>query len=106
MGGKVEGEQAQTQNQSNVILEDAKNVGSKALSGLKSGVQNIMASSSNPNVCMFHIGFKLAAIICYIFLGMLSSDKVIMYIIVITLCAFDFWTVKNVTGRLLVGLRW
>jgi hypothetical protein len=22
------------------------------------------------------------------------------------LSAFDFWTVKNVTGRLLVGLRW
>merc|ERR1712216_482701 len=22
------------------------------------------------------------------------------------LLAFDFWTVKNVTGRLLVGLRW
>lgn len=25
---------------------------------------------------------------------------------VILLLAFDFWTVKNVTGRLLVGLRW
>jgi hypothetical protein len=24
----------------------------------------------------------------------------------IMLLAFDFWTVKNVTGRLLVGLRW
>lgn len=26
--------------------------------------------------------------------------------VVIVLSAFDFWTVKNVTGRLLVGLRW
>jgi len=26
--------------------------------------------------------------------------------LVIVLSAFDFWTVKNVTGRLLVGLRW
>ena len=26
--------------------------------------------------------------------------------VVILLLAFDFWTVKNVTGRLLVGLRW
>ena len=24
----------------------------------------------------------------------------------IILLAFDFWTVKNITGRLLVGLRW
>lgn len=28
------------------------------------------------------------------------------YIAVILSCAFDFWTVKNVTGRLLVGLKW
>ena len=25
---------------------------------------------------------------------------------VVLLLAADFWTVKNVTGRLLVGLRW
>ncbi len=24
----------------------------------------------------------------------------------VLLLAFDFWTVKNVSGRLLVGLRW
>ena len=29
-----------------------------------------------------------------------------LFIAVILLLAFDFWTVKNVTGRLLVGLRW
>merc|ERR1711990_716079 len=29
-----------------------------------------------------------------------------MYIMVISLNAVDFWTVKNVTGRILVGLRW
>ena len=28
------------------------------------------------------------------------------FIIVVLLSAVDFWTVKNVTGRLLVGLRW
>ena len=27
-------------------------------------------------------------------------------IIVILLDAFDFWTVKNITGRLLLGFRW
>ncbi len=29
-----------------------------------------------------------------------------MFVICIVLLAFDFWTVKNVSGRLLVGLRW
>ena len=42
----------------------------------------------------------------YIFFGLFSDDKTICYIFVISLCAFDFWTVKNVTGRILVGLRW
>lgn len=28
------------------------------------------------------------------------------YILVITMCAFDFWVVKNVSGRILVGLRY
>ena len=29
-----------------------------------------------------------------------------MFIVCVLLLAFDFWTVKNVTGRLMVGLRW
>lgn len=51
--------------------------------------------------CTFYIfiGFS------YLFVGMFSPD-VITFIIVMILSALDFWTVKNVTGRLLVGLRW
>ncbi|KAF7722286.1 Golgi apparatus membrane protein TVP23 A [Apophysomyces ossiformis] len=30
----------------------------------------------------------------------------LIFVITILLLAFDFWTVKNVSGRLLVGLRW
>lgn len=29
-----------------------------------------------------------------------------MFIIVLVLAAMDFWVVKNISGRLLVGLRW
>jgi hypothetical protein len=28
------------------------------------------------------------------------------FVVCVLLFAFDFWTVKNVTGRILVGLRW
>ena len=28
------------------------------------------------------------------------------FVFIVLLLAFDFWTVKNVSGRLLVGLRW
>jgi hypothetical protein len=31
---------------------------------------------------------------------------IIVFVIVVMLVAADFWTVKNVTGRLLVGMRW
>jgi hypothetical protein len=34
------------------------------------------------------------------------SQFVIMTVIIILLLAADFWVVKNVTGRFLVGLRW
>jgi len=37
---------------------------------------------------------------------MIIGDGVFTAIIVILCAAFDFWTVKNVSGRLLVGLRW
>lgn len=40
------------------------------------------------------------------FFGIFDNDKTLCYILVITMCAFDFWTVKNVTGRILVGLRY
>ena len=36
--------------------------------------------------------------------GFLST--VLLFILVTILSALDFWVVKNVTGRLLVGLRW
>lgn len=34
------------------------------------------------------------------------APDVITFITVMILSALDFWTVKNITGRLLVGLRW
>jgi len=34
------------------------------------------------------------------------APDVITFIIVMIMSSLDFWTVKNVTGRLLVGLRW
>ena len=34
------------------------------------------------------------------------SDFLSIFVLLILLISFDFWTVKNVTGRLLVGLRW
>ncbi|KAK9451004.1 uncharacterized protein V1518DRAFT_412304 [Limtongia smithiae] len=62
--------------------------------------------SSHPVALGFFLGFRLAALLTYIF-GLIFTDNfVLIFIIVILLLAADFWNVKNVTGRLLVGLRW
>jgi hypothetical protein len=42
----------------------------------------------------------------YLFGGFFSFGYVFTFVICILFLAFDFWTVKNITGRLLVGLRW
>ena len=41
----------------------------------------------------------------YLFGGLVLS-QVQLFILVTMLGAVDFWVVKNVSGRLLVGLRW
>jgi hypothetical protein len=40
-----------------------------------------------------------------LFVGLLTPN-VITFILVLVINAIDFWVVKNVTGRLLIGLRW
>jgi len=55
----------------------------------------------------FHILFKALALVLYILSGMLlNGSYVLTFVFVTILSAVDFWTVKNVSGRLLVGLRW
>eukprot|EP00616_Rhizochromulina_sp_CCMP1243_P007442 CAMPEP_0118961460 /NCGR_PEP_ID=MMETSP1173-20130426/138_1 /TAXON_ID=1034831 /ORGANISM="Rhizochromulina marina cf, Strain CCMP1243" /LENGTH=249 /DNA_ID=CAMNT_0006909631 /DNA_START=15 /DNA_END=764 /DNA_ORIENTATION=+ len=62
--------------------------------------------SRNPTAALFHVLFKALALLVYIFSGMFTSNFIFVCVICILLLAFDFWTVKNVTGRLLVSLRW
>merc|ERR1711871_548688 len=54
----------------------------------------------------FHVAFKLAALLVYLLGTWFSSSNVVVFVLCIILIAMDFWTVKNVTGRLMVGLRW
>ncbi|XP_051573449.1 Golgi apparatus membrane protein TVP23 homolog B [Myxocyprinus asiaticus] len=42
----------------------------------------------------------------YLFCELLSRSFIANMVTIILLLSCDFWTVKNVTGRLLVGLRW
>ena len=57
-------------------------------------------------MCIMHFAFKVAAITCYMLMNFLVKNLILTYIVVLILVIMDFWTVKNVTGRKLVGLRW
>jgi hypothetical protein len=68
----------------------------------------LFESSAHPVICIFHVLFKALAIMTYLFGGLAehSLNFITVSVCCILLLAIDFWVVKNVTGRLLVGLRW
>ena len=55
---------------------------------------------------MSEICSQAAALFIYLFGGWFTDSFILHFVTCIILLAFDFWTVKNITGRLLVGLRW
>eukprot|EP01023_Acetabularia_acetabulum_P042142 TRINITY_DN4142_c0_g1_i1.p2 TRINITY_DN4142_c0_g1~~TRINITY_DN4142_c0_g1_i1.p2 ORF type:complete len:193 (-),score=14.45 TRINITY_DN4142_c0_g1_i1:197-775(-) len=57
-------------------------------------------------VIFFHFFFKGAAILWFILSMFFTVGFVTNFVIVLVMLACDFWVVKNVTGRLLVGFRW
>lgn len=74
------------------------------------GIQ-MLKGSTHPIACIFHCVFKILSLVLYVFNGLIFSNDKDGNFITITVCcmillAMDFWVVKNITGRLLVGLRW
>ena len=68
--------------------------------------EGLFSTANNPVACMFHVGFKGAAIFSFIFLNAFLGQEILTFIVVVLFAALDFWTVKNITGRILVNLRW
>ncbi|GJN05345.1 hypothetical protein PR202_ga22966 [Eleusine coracana subsp. coracana] len=68
--------------------------------------QTVSENYSNPKTCFFHVLFKAAALAFYILSALFVNNFVIIFVITVLLAALDFWVVKNVSGRILVGLRW
>ncbi|VDD90387.1 unnamed protein product [Enterobius vermicularis] len=60
----------------------------------------------HPAIVLSHIAFRAAAILFYVLAYMFTDSFIIQFLIILSLLSVDFWTVKNITGRLLVGLRW
>lgn len=60
----------------------------------------------HPVACLFHVTFKLVAVLAYLFLGLFANKNITVFITVLLCQCLDFWLTKNVTGRYLIGLRW
>ncbi|CAD5110960.1 DgyrCDS314 [Dimorphilus gyrociliatus] len=60
----------------------------------------------HPLALVFHLTFRVLALLTYLFCGLFSNSFIVSFVSIVVLLSMDFWTVKNITGRLLVGLRW
>lgn len=67
---------------------------------------NFLQHAAHPFIVFFTLLFKSISIISFLILGIFKVSDALIFIIVVICCAFDFWYVKNVSGRFLVGLRW
>ncbi|XP_016015159.2 Golgi apparatus membrane protein TVP23 homolog A isoform X2 [Rousettus aegyptiacus] len=64
------------------------------------------SNDRHPLAAFFHLFFRVSAIVTYVCCDWFSRSFVGCFVTVLLLLSFDFWSVKNVTGRLMVGLRW
>uniref|UniRef100_A0A3Q3WDM3 Golgi apparatus membrane protein TVP23 homolog n=1 Tax=Mola mola TaxID=94237 RepID=A0A3Q3WDM3_MOLML len=86
----------QDANDEEVALFDAEeDVGKRSKSNLK-----------HPVASFFHLFFRVSAVLTYLLCEFFSRSFIACMVTIILLLSCDFWTVKNITGRLMVGLRW
>ncbi|XP_023343354.1 uncharacterized Golgi apparatus membrane protein-like protein CG5021 isoform X1 [Eurytemora carolleeae] len=60
----------------------------------------------HPVVTFFHLIFKSLALIVYLLCSLFNDSFIGNFVFVTLLLSLDFWTTKNITGRIMVGLRW
>jgi len=60
---------------------------------------NFLKHASNPFVVFFTLLFKALSITCFLLLNLFLNNEALVFILVVIFSAFDFWFVKNVSGR-------
>lgn len=68
--------------------------------------QRTKSSVRHPVASFFHLFFRVSAVLVYLLCEIFSSSFIACMVFIILLLSADFWTVKNISGRLMVGLRW
>ena len=103
MTGSATDEKGEYQAPGNENMSDTNVITSENIVGAEGG---FLSTANNPVICVFHLIFKGASVVAFLFLNLFIDEDIATFLVVVILCAVDFWTVKNVTGRLLVNLRW
>ncbi|XXG98820.1 hypothetical protein Hte_005150 [Hypoxylon texense] len=62
--------------------------------------------SSHPITLLTFLAFRVSSLLVYLFGVLLTDNMVMIFIVTILLLAADFYYLKNIAGRRLVGLRW
>ena len=65
----------------------------------------VVTSTSHPCLALVHIVLKILVVATFLILPWFVNTLTVLEVVVI-LAAVDYWVVKNLSGRLLVGLRW
>ncbi|KAK4565350.1 Golgi apparatus membrane protein tvp23 [Recurvomyces mirabilis] len=62
--------------------------------------------SAHPITLVTFLSFRIASLLVYLLGLIFTENYVLIFIITILLLAADFYYLKNIAGRRLVGLRW
>ena len=92
--------------QNNFVSNNDMNNNNNQAGGNKINATDFIKKSRNPQVALVTVSLKLLAILFFLFFSIFTSNEAFVMITVVLLVAADFWYTKNISGRILVGLRW
>ena len=88
-------------------LENNKKINNQQISPQeKIDFTNFLSHAKHPGIVFFTIFFKGLAMASFLLLGIFGVPDALIFIFLVILNSLDFCFVKNVSGRILVGLRW
>lgn len=68
--------------------------------------QNVFQTSSHPVALLCLALLKALPLALYLVGNFFTGNFILLFVFCVLTLAVDFWTTKNISGRLLVGLRW
>ncbi|KAL3217325.1 hypothetical protein MRX96_032516 [Rhipicephalus microplus] len=87
-------------NSSSALMEGTEDAASIDFGDVERGV--IRKAPRHRMAAFFHLAFRTTALLTYLLCRLFTDSFVSSFVCILLLLCMDFWTVKNVTGRLLL----